>query len=108
MLRGKYKLSCNALKVLVTVAKLKNNYFGTVSGDDDGGPYFDSGPKAWHYFLIIGLPILLALIGVIGTAGILYWAIRKGYIRHVPKSYNSFSNSAGTVQYDSNRDAVHI
>ena len=57
------------------------------------------------YFIVIGVPVLLAIVGVVGTVGILYWAVKKGYIRHVPKAYSNFDNR---VEYNSNSDAVHI
>ena len=65
------------------------------SGDSKFGPSSNHDEqKGWKYFAIIGVPVILAVIGVSGTVAIIYWAIRKGYIRHVPKSYDTFHNPA--------------
>ncbi|KAL4219825.1 hypothetical protein ACF0H5_020237 [Mactra antiquata] len=74
-------------------------------GDDNIGPWFDDGPETWRYVVIIGIPILLAIIGVAGTVAIIFWAVRKGYIRHVPKSYDNFDNP---VQYSTSTRDVQI
>lgn len=74
-----------------------------------GPPHSKDNTKAGKYFVMIGLPIILAMIGVAGTIAIIYWAVRKGYIRHVPKSYDSFHNP---VRFDNNENReqgnVHI
>ena len=63
------------------------------SGDSSFGPSSQHDDKnSWKYFVIIGIPVLCGVIGVAGTVGLIYWAIRKGYIRHVPKSYDHFRN----------------
>ena len=63
------------------------------SGDSTFGPSSKHDDKnSWKYFVIIGVPVIFAVIGVAGTVAIIYWAIRKGYIRHVPKSYGHFRN----------------
>ena len=62
-------------------------------------------PKAWKYAVIIGIPVILAVVGVAGTIAIVYWAIKKGYIRHVPKSYDAFNNP---VRYENEGGNVHI
>ncbi|XP_045200667.2 uncharacterized protein LOC123554514 [Mercenaria mercenaria] len=94
------------MKSNVTVPK--NGLFGEIllhQTDSTVGPWFDDGPEPWRYFVIIGIPIILAVIGVSGTVGLIYWGIKRGYIRHVPKSYNNFNNP---VQFSANRDNVHI
>lgn len=64
-----------------------------------GPPSVKEDSKAWKYVLIIVLPIMLAVVGVTAAITLIYWAVKKGYIRHVPKSYDSFHNP---VRFDNN------
>lgn len=71
----------------------KFGHFKLQQSDSNFGPSSKHDDKnSWRYFAIIGVPVILAVIGVAGTVAIIYWAIRKGYIRHVPKSYDHFRN----------------
>ncbi|XP_052219103.1 uncharacterized protein LOC127836485 [Dreissena polymorpha] len=73
--------------------------------DSEVGPFFDGSRKGWQYFLIIGVPLIMAVVGAVGTVGILYWAIKRGYIRHVPKSYKNFDSPVG---FNCGKGTVHI
>lgn len=69
-------------------------------------PLEDDEDRSWRYVVIIGIPIILALVGIAGTVGMVYWALKKGYIRHVPKTYDNFRNPS--VKYETDKEAVHI
>ncbi|XP_060599360.1 uncharacterized protein LOC132752961 isoform X2 [Ruditapes philippinarum] len=95
-------------KIRSNVTVPNNGLFGEIllhQTDSTKGPWFDDGPEPWRYFVIIGIPIILAVVGVAGTTALIYWGIRKGYIRRIPKSYDNFENP---VQFNANREGVHI
>uniref|UniRef100_A0A2C9KT15 Uncharacterized protein n=1 Tax=Biomphalaria glabrata TaxID=6526 RepID=A0A2C9KT15_BIOGL len=48
--------------------------------------------KALKYGLSIGLPVGLALIIIVAAGLIMWWACKKGYLRHVPLAYKHFTN----------------
>ncbi|WAR27872.1 hypothetical protein MAR_013576 [Mya arenaria] len=58
-----------------------------------------------NLFLILGIPIILTVIGIFLLGGLLHWAVRKGYIRYVPKTYDNFNNP---VEYSENSQQVQI
>ena len=96
-------LGCKSTKQ--TNILLSGGLFILISADASFGPAFDDEAKNWKYAVIIGIPVILAVIGVTGTVAIIYWAIKKGYIRHVPKSYDSFHNP---VQFNNEGGQVHM
>ncbi|GFO22792.1 hypothetical protein PoB_004929700 [Plakobranchus ocellatus] len=68
------------------------------------------------YGLVLGIPIACAAVMMVAAAMIMWWAVKRGYVRHVPWSYKSFHNSDQqwpvAYQRDSNSvvetPAVHI
>ncbi|KAL3847397.1 hypothetical protein ACJMK2_018312 [Sinanodonta woodiana] len=79
--------------------------FNLESGQTVSTPVSVSENHGWRLAVMIGVPVTLAILGVMGTVYLTYWGIKKGYIRHVPKNYSSFDNP---VAYDANKEMVHM
>lgn len=52
----------------------------------------------------IGIPVAVGIVTIAIAIGLMVWAVRKGYIRHVPGTYKIFKAPA----YSSNGGAVHM
>ena len=50
--------------------------------------------------LAVGISVFLFIVCVVIGIIILRWAIRKGYLRHVARSYKSFRNPDTPVSFD--------
>jgi len=56
--------------------------------------------------LSIGISLGIGILGVVGMVAVIVWAIRKGYLRHVPGSYSTFRDDR-TV-FNAKEDSLHI
>ncbi|CAL1542882.1 unnamed protein product [Lymnaea stagnalis] len=45
-----------------------------------------------RYGLAIGIPVGLGVVLIVSAALIMWWAVKKGYVRHIPMAYKSFTN----------------
>ncbi|XP_059155350.1 uncharacterized protein LOC131940649 [Physella acuta] len=66
------------------------------------------------YGLVVGIPVAMGVTITVIAAVIMWWAIKKGYLRHVPWAYKNFTNprkTQATYKVDLENDdtpSVHI
>ncbi|ESP04869.1 hypothetical protein LOTGIDRAFT_229959 [Lottia gigantea] len=54
---------------------------------------FDDGKEGMRIGLAVGIPVTLAVILSIVAVSMIVWAVKKGYLRHVPRNYKNFNNN---------------
>ncbi|XP_060064042.1 uncharacterized protein LOC132544462 [Ylistrum balloti] len=91
--------------------KPDGNFFQGFNFSADNGKITPAAPyppgnESLRVGLTIGLSLLCAFIGVAAMVSITVWAIRKGYLRHVPTSYENFKNPKPA--YRAEDDSLHI
>ncbi|XP_021341043.1 uncharacterized protein LOC110441996 [Mizuhopecten yessoensis] len=87
------------------------NFFQGFNFSADNGKVTPASPyppgnESLRVGLTIGVSLVCALIGVAAMVAITVWAIRKGYLRHVPTSYENFKNPRPA--YRAKDDSLHI
>ncbi|KAK7090782.1 hypothetical protein V1264_010538 [Littorina saxatilis] len=59
-----------------------------------------SGASGLSVGLAIGISVFLFIVCIVVGILILRWGIRKGYLRHVARSYKNFRNPEGAASFD--------
>ncbi|XP_041354761.1 uncharacterized protein LOC121372486 [Gigantopelta aegis] len=87
----------------------RNRGFGTFVVQPQNAPEITSRSKALTIGLAVGIPlVLMAMITVIAVC-LIMWAIRKGYLRHVPCSFKTFRNPPDSdLRLENQCRAVHM
>ncbi|XP_033759431.1 uncharacterized protein LOC117341672 [Pecten maximus] len=93
------------------VTKPENNFFQGFNFSANNGKITPADPyppvnESLRVGLTIGLSLVCAFIGVAAMVAITVWAIRKGYLRHVPTSYENLKNPKPA--YRAKDDSLHI
>lgn len=81
-------------------------HFSADNGKIAPADKYTPGDESLRIGLTIGISLTCAFLGVAAMVAITVWAIRKGYLRHVPSSYESFKNPSTTFSAKDN--SLHI
>ncbi|KAH9499515.1 hypothetical protein Btru_078035 [Bulinus truncatus] len=90
---GKFHISDLTYYFEGTISTFENPTFGTIWLSPAGHPLeIVRENSSLRYGLAIGIPVTLAVLLMITAALIMWWACKKGYLRHVPLAYQHFTN----------------